>query len=103
MGFPGGSDSKGSACSAGDLRSIPGSRRSPGEGNGWLPTSVFLPGEFHGQRSLAGYSPWGRKDSDMTEQLKLILSSKLIAITLYAVYLVSQTVKSMPAMQETQV
>ena len=50
-----------------------------------------------------GYSPWGRKDSDMTEQLKLILSSKLIAITLYAVYLVSQTVKSMPAMQETQV
>jgi len=25
----------------------------------WLPTQVFLPGEFHGQRSLAGYSPWG--------------------------------------------
>ena len=33
------------------------------------PTLVFLPGEFHGQRSLAGYSPWGRKESDMTEQL----------------------------------
>ena len=29
--------------------------------------SVFLPGEFHGQRSLAGYSPWGCKESDMTE------------------------------------
>ena len=32
-----------------------------------LPTSVFLPGEFHGQRSLAGYRPWGRKESDTTE------------------------------------
>ena len=27
----------------------------------WLPTPVFLPGEFHGQRSLVGYSPWGRR------------------------------------------
>ena len=36
----------------------------------WLPTPVFLPGEFHGQRSLVGYSPWGRKASDMTERLK---------------------------------
>ena len=33
----------------------------------WLPTPVFLPGESHGQRSLAGYSPWGHKESDMTE------------------------------------
>ena len=33
------------------------------------PTPVFLPGEFHGQRSLAGYSPWGYKELDMTEQL----------------------------------
>ena len=33
----------------------------------WLPTLVFLPGEFHGQRSLVGYSPWGRKELDMTE------------------------------------
>ena len=30
----------------------------------WQPTPVFLPGKFHGQRSLAGYSPWGRKESD---------------------------------------
>ena len=36
---------------------------------GWLPTPVFLPGEFHGRRSLMGYSPWGHKGSDMTEQL----------------------------------
>ena len=28
---------------------------------GWLPTPVFLPGEFHGQRSLVGYSPWGHR------------------------------------------
>ena len=31
------------------------------------PTPVFLPGKFHGQRSLAGHSPWGHKGSDMTE------------------------------------
>ena len=37
----------------------------------WQPTLVFLPGESHGQRSLAGYSPWGCKDSDMTERLSL--------------------------------
>ena len=36
-------------------------------------TPVFWPGEFHGQRSLAGYSPWGRKESDTTEQLSLHL------------------------------
>ena len=34
-----------------------------------LPTPVLLPGEFHGQRSLVGYSPWGHKESDMTERL----------------------------------
>ena len=34
-----------------------------------LPAPVFLPGEFHGQRSLVGYSPWGCKESDMTERL----------------------------------
>ena len=33
----------------------------------WQPTPVFLPGEFHGYRSLAGYSPWGHKVSDMTK------------------------------------
>ena len=57
MGFPDDSDGKESACNAGDQGSIPGSGRSPGEGNG-LPTPVFFPGRFHGQRSLAGYSSW---------------------------------------------
>ena len=39
----------------------------------WLSSPVFLSGDFHGQRSLAGYSPWGHKESDMTEQLTLSL------------------------------
>ena len=34
----------------------------------WLPTPVFLRGESHGERSLVGYSSWGRKDLDMTGQ-----------------------------------
>ena len=73
--FPGGSDSKASACNAGDLGLIPGLRRSPGEGNGTSfsstpgPTPVPLPGKSHGLRSLVGCSPWGHKESDMTEQL----------------------------------
>ena len=33
----------------------------------WQPTPVFLPGKSHGQRNLVGYSPWGRKESTMTE------------------------------------
>ena len=37
----------------------------------WLPTPILLPGEFHGQRCLAGYSPWGPTESDMTERLTL--------------------------------
>ena len=73
MSFLGGSDGKDSACSAGDQGLIPGLGRSPGEGNGY-PLTVFLPGESHGQRSLEGYSPWGSKESDMTEQLTLSLS-----------------------------
>ena len=46
-----------------DIGSIPGSGRSPGE----EPTPVFLHGESHGQRSLAGYSPQGHKESDKAE------------------------------------
>ena len=67
LGFPGGSGCKESACNAGELGSIPGLGRCPG--GGWQPTPVFLPGEFQGQRSLAGYRPWSLKESDMTEQL----------------------------------
>ena len=53
--FPGGSYGKESACNAGDLGIIPGLGRSPAT------YSIFLSGEFHGQRSLVGYSPWGHR------------------------------------------
>ena len=36
----------------------------------WQPTPVFLPGESHGQMSLAGYNPWGHKELDMTEHTR---------------------------------
>ena len=67
-GFPGGADGKASACSAGEWGSVPELGRSPGEGTG-NPLQVFLPGESHGRRSLAGYRPWGRKELNSTEQL----------------------------------
>ena len=60
---PGGSDGKVSAYSLGDPGSVPGLGRSSGEGN------VLLPGKSHRQRSVVGYSPWGHKESDTTEQL----------------------------------
>ena len=72
--FPGGSDSKESACHAGDPGLILGSGKYPGEEN-VNPPPVFFPGESYGQRSLAGYSQWGHKESDMTEQLTLSLSA----------------------------
>ena len=59
-------DNKESAYNAENPDSIPKLGSSPGEG---LPTPAFLPGEFHGQRSLAGYSPWGHQESDTTERL----------------------------------
>ena len=91
LGFRYGSARKESACNAGDLGSIPGLGRSREEGKGYPLqytglensmdcivdgvaeldtteqlslhfTSVFLPGKFHGQRSLAGYSPWDHKN-----------------------------------------
>jgi len=62
----GGSDGKESSCNAGDPGSVPGWGTTPGE---WQPTAVSLPGEFHEQRSLVGYSPWSCKESGTTEQL----------------------------------
>ena len=44
----------------------------------WRPTPVFLPGEFNGQRTLGGYCLWGRRESDMTEQLTLSLFMLLL-------------------------
>ena len=67
LGFPNGSDSKESAFDAGDLGSIP-ELEDPLKKD-WLPTPVFLPGESHRQRSLAGYSLCGHKESDTTDGL----------------------------------
>ena len=72
MGPPKWFSGKESACNSGDAGSIPGWGRFPGEGK-WQPTPVLLPGKFHGWKSLVGYSPWGRKELDMTEQLSLTL------------------------------
>ena len=69
MGFPGGTSGKEPACQSNRperhgfnpwVRKIPWRRAGQ-------PILVFFPGESHGQRSLAGYSPWGRKELDMTE------------------------------------
>ena len=68
MAFPGGSDSKESAYNEGDLDLIPGLGRSPGGGHG-NPLQCSCLENPHGQRSLVGYSPWGHKESDMTERL----------------------------------
>ena len=62
-GFPCGSAGQESACSAGDLSSIPGLGRSPGEGKGY-------PLQYSGlENSRELYSPWGHKESDTTERL----------------------------------
>ena len=66
LGFPGGASGKEPACQCRryrDVGLIPGSERSPGGGQGTL---IFLPGESHGQGSLAG--PWGHKESDTIER-----------------------------------
>ena len=62
-----GSHSKESTWNAGDLGSIPGLGKSLGKGHG-NPLQYSCLENPHGQRSLAGYSPWGRKESDMTER-----------------------------------
>ena len=64
---PGGSDGK-------DRLQFRGPRFNPWVGKipwrrAWQPTPVFLSGKSHGQRSLAGYNPWGHNESDITEQL----------------------------------
>ena len=76
IGFPGSSDGKASAYNAGDLGSIPGSGKIPWRRK-WQPTPGFLSGKSHGLRSLVGYSPRGRKESDTTERLHL-LSRKIL-------------------------
>ena len=61
-----GSDTKESACNVGDLVLIPGLRKSP-RGGHCNPLQFSCLENSHRQRSLVGYSPWGRKELDMTE------------------------------------
>ena len=73
MSFPGGCGDKESACNAEEpvwAQSL--DWEDPLEET-WQPTPVFFPRKFHGQKSLAGYSPWSHKESDTTEQLTLSL------------------------------
>ena len=70
LSFPSGSDGKASVCNAEDnpwVGKIPWRRK-------WQPTPGFLPGKSHGLRSLVGYCPWGRKESDTTERLHFTVS-----------------------------
>ena len=73
------------------VKKIPWRRR-------WQPTAVLLPGESHGWKSLVGYNPWGRKESDTTERLHFHFLSTLIRASL-----VAQRVKHLPARRETWV
>ena len=71
MGFPDGSVVKNLPANVRDARDvglISGSGRSPGVGNG-NPFQYSCLEKFHRQRKLVGYSPWGRKELDTTEQL----------------------------------
>ena len=70
LGFPGGSDRKESSCNAGDMGLIPGLGRSLEGGHG-NPLQYSCLENPQGQRSLVGYSPWGRKESDTTERLSI--------------------------------
>ena len=70
---PGGASGKELACQCRGCKKLgfnPWVEKIPWS-RAWQPTPVFLPGEFHGQRSLAGYSPWSCKELDLTEQLAL--------------------------------
>ena len=73
LGFPGGSKSKESAYNAGDLKSTPGSGRYPGGGHGNPLQNSFLENPMD-RGAWQAYSLWGRKESDMTERLTVLLS-----------------------------
>ena len=75
-GFLDGSDGKDSTCNERDPRFNPWVRKFPWRRN-WQPTPVFLPGEFHRQRSLAGYSSWGCQELGTTEWLTHTIADRV--------------------------
>ena len=69
-GFPGGSGVKNPPANVGDAgESVSIQLGKISWRRDWQSAPIFLPGKFHGQRSMMGYSPWGWKESDMVEQL----------------------------------
>ena len=99
LGFTGGSDGKESACNAGDLGLILGLGRSPGgeHGNPLQHSCLENP---YGQRSLVGYSPWGCKESDTTEQLPhthtLVNRTKIFLIDFSPFFLLPRSLVNCP-------
>ena len=89
MGFPGGLDGKESVCrDARDLGSIPRLGRSPGGGHD-NPLQYSCLENPHGQRSLAGYSPWGWKESDMIEWLGTAEQTRIYCVNTFFSFLIS--------------
>ena len=94
LGFPGGATGKESACQCRRRQrqgfnpwvgKIPWSRK-------WQSTPVFWLGEFHGQKSLMNYSPWGCKQSDTTERLSIIISCQVINTRTQLVSVIEQII-----------
>ena len=98
LGFPSGSESKETTCGAGPrfnpwVRKIPWRRK-------WRLTEVLLPGEFQGQKSLAGYSWWSHKELHKTERLTLLLFLRQTFLNIVVVY-ISFLVKAMATHSST--
>ena len=72
LGSPGGWDGKAAAYNTGDPGSVNPWVRKISWRSKWQPTPVFLPGKSQGQRSLVGYTSWGRIESDTTEQFHFL-------------------------------
>ena len=92
LGFPSGAGGKESACSTGDARdsgSIPGSGRFFWRRK-WQPTPVFLPGKFHGWRSLVDYRPQDSKESDTNKQLHTHTNYLQMLVSIYPGYLIER-------------
>ena len=84
MGFSDGVEGKEPTCNAGDLGLIPGLGGSPGGGHG-NPLQYSCLENPNGQRSLVGYSPWGCKESDTTEQLSVELYTSAICHSCFSI------------------
>ena len=71
----------------------------------WQPAPTLLPGKSHGQRSLAGYNPWGHKEADTTERLSKHMSPYIkylcVGVYTYTWYMMSQMVTAAMKLKDT--